>query len=147
MDTELIGRTADTFRVVIEEGKVREFARATDSHHPDHLREGDPVSPATFLISSVLWQDQRSSVMAGIVRDWSRILHGEQEFAFTGPLPRAGDVLTGQQRIDDMFTKEGRRGGTLEFTKIITEFRDRSGSVVAELTSTMILTAVAPQVE
>lgn len=144
MGTGLVGRQGTPFRVVVEEGKVREFARATGSDHPEHLREGDPVSPLTFLISSVLWQDQASSVWAGVDRDWNRILHGEQEVVFHQPPPRAGTVLTGQQRIDDVFTKQGRRGGQMEFTKVVTEFRDEAGDVVAEMSSTTIVTADAP---
>jgi hypothetical protein len=147
MGADLIGRTGTPFRVVVEEGKVREFARATDSHHPDHLRDGDPVSPLTFLISSVFWQDETSSVWAGVDRDYSRILHGEQAFTFHGPPPRAGDVLTGQQRIADVFTKEGKRGGAMEFTVVVTEFRDPDGELVVEMTSTTIVTAVAPPKE
>lgn len=147
MGTELIGRTGTPFRVVVEEGKVREFARATDSSHPDHLREGDPVSPLTFLISSVFWQDESTSVWAGIARDYNRILHGEQGFAFHGPPPRAGDVLTGQQRIADVYTKEGKRGGAMEFTEVVTEFTDAAGDLVVEMTSTTIVTSVAPAQE
>lgn len=144
MTSELIGRTGTPFRVVIEEGKVREFARATDSSHPDHLRDGDPVSPLTYLISSVFWQDESSSVWAGIERDYSRILHGEQAFTFHKPPPRAGDVLTGQQRIADVYTKEGKRGGAMEFTEVVTEFRDPDGELVVEMSSTSIVTTLAP---
>lgn len=144
MGTELIGRQGTPFRVVVEEGKVREFAHATDSEHPDHLRDGNPVSPITFLISSVLWQDEASSVWAGVDRDWNRILHGEQEVVFHQSPPRAGTELTGKQRIDDVFTKQGRRGGQMEFTKVVTEFRDTAGDLVAEMISTTIVTADAP---
>lgn len=144
MGTELIGRQGTPFRVVVEEGKVREFAHATGSEHPDHLRDGNPVSPITFLISSVLWQDEASSVWAGVDRDWNRILHGEQEVVFHQSPPRAGTELTGKQRIDDVFTKQGRRGGQMEFTKVVTEFRDTAGDLVAEMISTTIVTADAP---
>ncbi|CAN5384219.1 MaoC family dehydratase N-terminal domain-containing protein [soil metagenome] len=147
MTSELIGRTGTPFRVVVEEGKVREFARATDSTNPDHLRDDAPVSPLTFLISSVFWQDQSSSVWAGVVRDYSRILHGGQSFTFHRPPPRAGEVLTGQQRIADVYTKEGKRGGSMEFTEVVTEFRDPDGELVVEMTSTTIVTSVAPTQE
>lgn len=147
MGNDMIGRTGTPFRVVIEEGKVREFARATGSTNPDHLRDGDPVSPVTFLISSVLWQDDSSSVWTGVERDYDRILHGEQRVTFHGPPPRAGDVLTGQQRVDDVYTKEGRRGGAMEFTEVVTEFRDADGQLVAEMASTTIVTSVAPPQE
>ena len=40
---------AQPFRMMVEEGKIREFARATRSRSAEHLRPRDPVPPVTFL--------------------------------------------------------------------------------------------------
>lgn len=145
MDTSLEGRTGRPFTMVLEAGKIREFARATKSQNPayDGGVDGAPISPTTFLMASAFWQGPESSPLAGVELNWHRILHGEQEFRFTGPPPRAGDVLTGQSRIDKVFEKAGKRGGTMAFVEQVTEFRNPAGELVAEVRSTMIETSKA----
>ena len=59
--------------------------------------------------------------------DQQRGMHAEQEYVFHGPPPRAGTRLTCQSRIEDVYEKEGRRGGKLGFAVMVTEFRDESG--------------------
>jgi hydroxyacyl-ACP dehydratase HTD2-like protein with hotdog domain len=64
--------------------------------------------------------------------DPSRGLHAEQEFVFHGPPPRAGDRLVGTSRIAEIYEKTGRKGGTMTFVVMVTEFRDPDGRLVAE---------------
>jgi hypothetical protein len=73
-------------------------------------------------------------------QDRARVLHGEQEFVFHGPPPRAGTVLTGQRRISDVYVKTGKRGGEMSFMDVVTEYRDETGRLVAESRSTTIET-------
>jgi len=147
MDKSLEGNRGKPFRVVVEEGKIREFARATRSSNPAYLAEAQPpaVSPVTFLASSVFWQGPESSPWGQATLNWERILHGEQEFTFPGPPPAAGTVLVAQSRIDRIYEKEGKRGGTMTFAEVVTEYRDESGAVVAESRATVIETSQAPQ--
>jgi hypothetical protein len=146
MDTSIEGNRGKPFRVMVEEGKVREFARAVKSSNPAYVAEGQPpvTSPVTFLASSVFWQGRDSSPLAGVELNWARILHGEQEFTFPGAPPAPGTELTAEARIDRVFEKEGKRGGTMTFAEIVTEYRDGSGAVVAESRSTLIETSQAP---
>jgi hypothetical protein len=141
--TSLEGRTGEPFTMVVELGKVREFARATKSRHPAYEGgPGDtPVAPATFLASSAFWTTPASSPWAGMEMNWERVLHGEQEYVFHGEPPSAGTVLTGVSRIDRVYEKEGKRGGTMVFTDSVTEFRDAGGRLVAEARSTIIETS------
>ena len=145
MDTSLEGRTGQPFTMVVEAGKIREFARATKSQNPEYDGglAGQPVSPTTFLMSAAFWQGPEASPLAGVELNWERILHGEQEFVFFGAPPRAGDVLTGQSRIDKVYEKAGKRGGTMAFTEQVTEFRSADNRLVAELRSTTIETSKA----
>jgi len=146
MDTGLEGRSGAPFRVVVEEGKVREFARAVKSSNPAYVADGpQPTSPPTFLASSSFWQGSENSPWGDTRLNWQRILHGEQEFVFPGPPPAAGTELTAQARIDRVFEKEGKRGGTMTFVELVTEYRDSSGAVVAEARSTIIETSQAPR--
>lgn len=145
MDKSIEGKRGRPFRVVVEEGKVREFARAVKSEHPAYTADGpQATSPATFLASSAFWQGADGSPFAGVKLNWARILHGEQEFVFPGPPPAAGTELTAEARIDRVFEKEGKRGGTMTFVEVLTEYRDGSGAVVAESRSTVIETSQAP---
>ena len=146
MDKSIEGNSGKPFRMVVEEGKVREFARAVKSSNPAYLAEGQPpaTSPVTFLASSSFWQGPDSSPLQGVELNWARILHGEQEFTFPGAPPAAGTELTARARIDRVFEKEGKRGGTMTFVEVVTEYRDSSGAVVAESRSTIIETSQAP---
>ena len=53
MDASLEGNRGKPFRVVVEEGKVREFAKAVKSSNPAYVAAGpQATSPAPFLASS-----------------------------------------------------------------------------------------------
>ena len=146
MDKSIEGNRGQPFRVVVEEGKVREFARAVKSSNPAFVAEGpQATSPPTFLASSAFWQGAANSPWGDVKLNWERILHGEQEFVFPGAPPAAGTELTAEARIDRVFEKEGKRGGTMTFVEVVTEYRDGSGAVVAESRSTVIETGKAPQ--
>lgn len=143
----LLGREAAPFELHVELGKIREFAKATLSTHPEHLETERPTSPPTFLITSRCWQEGDQSVWHGVDRDLSRVLHGEQEFVFHGEPPRAGARLVGRERIENVYEKTGKRGGTMRFIVINTEFRDEAGTLVAEARMTQIITEAPPSSE
>jgi acyl dehydratase len=139
------GRRGTPFRVVVEEGKVHEFARAAKSRCAEHLRECDPVAPVTFLASAELWMRPENSAWYGVTRDPARRLHGEQEFTFHGPVPWAGTELHAQHSIGEVFTKQGRRGGTMTFTRMVTTFwTDTPERPVVEAKSLSIETSQPP---
>lgn len=135
---------ADPFEMPVEFGKIREFARATGSRHPRHYEAENAVSPPTFLMTAAFWQTAASSAWPKD-RDMRRVLHASQEFVFPKGPPAAGTRLTGQQRIEDTYTKDGKRGGTMTFTTLLTEYRDESGDVVAEVRNTLVETSKAPK--
>jgi len=56
-------------------------------------------------------------------------LHAEQHFTYHRPL-RARDVLRASSRLGERWERQGRRGGTLFFTEIITDYLDEAGKVV-----------------
>ncbi|MFJ8019369.1 MaoC family dehydratase N-terminal domain-containing protein [Streptomyces sp. NPDC096311] len=126
------------FEVPIERGKIREYAAATQSGSPAY-QERDAVVPPTFLVTSTFWTPEEARASHGF--DRKRLLHGEQEYVFHGPPPRAGDVLRASSRVADRYEKPGKRGGTMRFAVIVTEFRDEAGKLVAEQRQTLIETA------
>ena len=56
-------------------------------------------------------------------------LHAEQHYEYHRPLI-AGEVLTAEVKEGKTWTKEGRRGGTLQFSESITEYRGKDGELV-----------------
>jgi hypothetical protein len=130
------------FTVPVERGKIREFAAAMQSRNPAY-QQPDAVVPPTFLISSALWAPEGARPDTGF--DRKRLLHGEQEYVFHGPPPRAGQVLRASAYLADRYEKPGKRGGTMRFAVIVTEFRDERGELVAEQRSTLIETAKRPE--
>jgi hypothetical protein len=129
VDPHSAGTVGEPFELVVERGKIREFARATHTDHPD-FRTGASIPP-TFLTTAYHWHTAGSDVEPAAQLDPRRSLHAEQEFVFHGPPPGAGTKLIGTARIDKVYEKQSRRG-TLTFVEIVTEYRDERGELVAE---------------
>jgi hypothetical protein len=130
--------TGQAWEVIVERGKIAEFAVATESDDPAY-RGPDAIIPPTFLTTAARWAPPGVRVSVGF--DRKRLLHGEQEYIFHGVLPMAGDVLTARERIVDRFSKPGKRGGTMQFATVVTEYRGPDGTLVAEAKATFIETA------
>lgn len=138
-DGPFLGR----FEMVVERGKIREFARATGATDPVYFGE-DPPIPPTFLASAAHWQpDDVPRAHEALGMDLRRVLHGAQEFRFHGPPPRAGARLTVEMRIESVDEREGRRGGRMRLARVVTEFADETGRVVAQARGTTIETGVS----
>jgi hypothetical protein len=133
-----VGTRGTEYEVVVERGKIAEFAAAMQSQNPAYAGPG-AIVPPTFLISSSLWAPEGAAVDVGF--DRRRLLHGEQEFTFHGPPPRAGQTLTVSDQIVDRYEKAGKKGGLMRFAVVITEYRGEDGTLVAEARKTLIETA------
>jgi hypothetical protein len=126
------------YEVVVERGKIQEFAAAMQCDDPAY-RGPHAIAPPTFLTSAALWAPEGARVDVGF--DRKRLLHGQQEYVFHGPPPRAGQVLRVVERIEDRYEKAGKRGGRMRFAVVVTEYRAEDGTLVAEGRSTLIETA------
>jgi len=133
-----------SYEIPLEAGKIREFARATQSRD-DHYQGAEAIITPTFLTTARnTWQPAEDNPLAGIELDLRRVLHAEEEFRFHGRVPSAGETLTVTGRIGEEWTKEGRRGGTMRFITTVNEFRDAAGVLVAEQITTLVETGKAP---
>ena len=65
-------------------------------------------------------------------------VHGAQWFTYDAPIC-AGDTISGQQSIKEIFTK---KGGALVFIMIETPLKNQNGEPVATLGSTIVLRRV-----
>jgi hypothetical protein len=145
VNKDAVGEKGDPFDLTVERGKIREFARATKSENPEYVDDTAPVSEPTFLVTSAFWSPPGAMRWGSLKLDMRRVLDGGREFVFHGPPPKAGTKLTAQTRVDDIYEKEGKRGGTMTFVQTVQEFRDEAGNLVAEMRSTAIETGKPPK--
>lgn len=141
-------------RMPVELGKVREYALATGAGRPEYLATDTPPVPPTFLSTVVYWE-RLTDVFAtpeavaaltesGIEADVRRLLSLEQEYLYTGPLPRAGDVLDTRLRFDGITAKQGRRGGGMLLVRFAVEFHGPHGVRAECRYTSAYLTGAAP---
>jgi len=129
----------------VERGKIREFARAIKDDNPiyfdaDYAKQqaGGIVPPPTFTMTQAFWDDAGNRIDLGL--DMRRVLHGTQEFEYVRPV-HAGDTLTGQGKISEVYKKPGKRGGEMTFVVMETEYKNQRGEVALYSRSTIIETA------
>jgi hypothetical protein len=140
-DSRADGSAGRPWELIVERGKIAEFADAMLCDDPAY-RGPDAIIPPTFLTTGGRWAPAGVRVDVGF--DRKRLLHGEQEYTFHCAPPAAGDVLTARERIVERFSKPGKRGGTMRFATVVTEYRNAEGALVAEAKATFIETAAKP---
>ena len=137
IDRRHIGHALPPFQVAVESGRLRFFAKATGQQDPVYLdataaraagHPGLPVPP-TFLFCLEMESPNPSAIRDLLGIDYRRILHGEQGFTYHA-MAHAGDTLTFQQRIEDIYDK---KGGALEFVVRNTRVSNQRDELVAEL--------------
>ena len=135
MDKSVAGKSFAPYEFRVERGKIKEFADFDRRRQPDYR---DPVvaaqagfagipAPPT-LLRTFLYETSESRSALG-VKDWSYIVHGEQEFEYLAPVV-AGDVLTARDRIVSITEKDSKRAGTLQIGVIETVFKNQRGETV-----------------
>jgi hypothetical protein len=126
------------YSMPVEAGKVREFAKATFAYSKSEAGTGTVITPTFLNVADFLWAPRRSNPIHRLGFDINRQLHGEIEFVFHGTPPMVGDELTVQTRVERTYEKAGKRGGTMRFAVLLTEFRGPDGRLVAEERSTVL---------
>ncbi len=129
-----VGKIYPPFTVRVEHGKIREFAEALRDDNPLYRDEevarrspfGSIIAPPT-LSRNFWWEGTQGQEDLGY--DPRYRIHGEQEFEYLQPI-RAGDVLTGQVKIAQMYEKPGKRGGKMTFAVVETTYKNTKGETV-----------------
>jgi acyl dehydratase len=145
MDLSAAGKSFPPYEFHVERGKIREFADAIgdpnpiyrDPHYAAQSRFGGILAPPT-LLRTFLYEPPAAAA-ALQVKDWSYIVHGEQEFEYLAPV-LAGDVLTAQDHIVSITEKESRRAGKLQIAVIETVFHNQRGEKVQIARRTLVET-------
>jgi len=143
VDKRAEGAAGVPFPIAVERGKIAEFARSIGAEHPDHGLAEAAVIPPTFLTTMFHWERgaQDADPWPLVAMSKQRGMHASQEYVFFGEPPRAGDLLTATSRIERIWDKQGRRGGTLTFVDMVTDYRNEAGELVAQAR----MTAVEPE--
>ena len=137
IDKRFIGHVMPTFSAVVEAGRLRFFAKATGQTDPLYSDEaaaraaghpGLPVPP-TFLFCLEMESPDPAAIRNLLGMDYRSLLHGEQGFVYHA-MAYAGDTLTFEQRIEDIYDK---KGGALEFVVRTTRVTNQHQQLVAEL--------------
>jgi acyl dehydratase len=137
IDRRHIGQTLPPFRVDVEKGRLRFFAKATGQTDPVYIDEaaardaGHPSLPVppTFLFCLEMESPNPAAIRELLGMDYRSLLHGEQGFTYHA-MAYAGDTLRFQQRIDDIYDK---KNGALEFVVRKTRVSNQRDELVAEL--------------
>ncbi|MFM9877770.1 MAG: MaoC family dehydratase N-terminal domain-containing protein [Rhodoglobus sp.] len=142
VNPDLVGRDfAPVSPYLVGREKVREFARAVFATSPlnydvaaaSAAGYADVVAPPTFAV--VLQEATLAQLLAeedaGI--DFSRVVHGEQRFAYTRPIV-AGDELTATLSVTSVKTLGGNAMVTAESVIV-----DPEGAHVVTAVSTLVV--------
>ena len=137
IDRRYIGHTMAPFSVPVEAGRLRFFAKATGQTDPVYTDTAaardaghrDLPVPPTFLFCLEMESPNPAAIRELLGMDYRSLLHGEQGFTYHA-MAHAGDTLTFEQRIDDIYDK---KNGALEFVVRKTRVTNQRQELVAEL--------------
>jgi acyl dehydratase len=104
----------------------RDLEAARAAGYPEQL------APPTFVTKMQIMTSGQVVVDQDLGLDYSRVVHGEQEYEWVRPV-LVGDVLTAFPRIADIFAKKSN-----EYLVIEAEIRDAGGTTVAVGRTTLI---------
>lgn len=143
VDPSVIGTALPPTELTIDSGRLRFFAKAigetdpifTDVEAAKAAGHPDLPAPPTFLFSVELERPDPFDWVSNLGIDLRHVLHGEQRFDYHRPA-YAGDVVTAQPRIVDVYSK---KAGALEFVVKDTAIVRADGCVLADLKSVLVV--------
>ena len=131
LNRDLIGREYGPVEFDVERDRIVQFADAIGDDD-ERYRTDVPIAPPTFPTVLQIATGGQIVLDPELGLDYSRVVHGEQEYVIERPL-RAGDHLVATPRIADIYSK-----GPNEFLVTETVIRDANGDVVVTGLSTLI---------
>lgn len=139
--------------LVVEEGKVKEFARSIKSKDPVHYssesskKAGLERIPAPLTFTRVSYfprhrPDNNEIWLPEIFNlkfDPRYMVHGEQSYEYNRPV-YVGEVLHGSSKLTDVYQRENDQGNTLTFAIIETKYFNEENKNLITVKSTYIET-------
>jgi acyl dehydratase len=138
---ELKGKTYPPFEYEVGREKIREYARAVGEedaiyHDPDVARAAgfrNVVAPPMFCVVYSAGAMGPAILDPELAINLMMMVHGEQEFAWGEPVV-AGDVITTETQVKDLYEKDGRQFYVWE-----SESKNQDGETVVKGTWTNIV--------
>lgn len=124
LNRALVGRVYPAVTFALDGEHVRRFAHA--------VGQEDDFAPPTFATAPELVGLSQVVGDPELGLDFTRVVHGGQEYEWRRPLP-VGDVLTVIPRITDILVKGGH-----EFLVIESDMRDAEGELVVLARMTVV---------
>ena len=143
LDRSYIGKSFPPHSVEIEKGQLRFFAKAVGETNPIYTDEdaakaagySSLPAPPTFGLSMNLAVPDPFAKYIKMGVDLGRVLHGEQQFEYLGPIC-AGDTITLNGTIKDIYDK---KGGALEFLIEQVTMTNQHGVMVGRMVVTTVV--------
>jgi len=143
IDKSIIGKEYPPFTVELEKRWVRSFAEAIGDTNPVYFDESAAAAagyrslpaPPTFPFAMIMDRNQSFMILDELGIDKRRAMHAEQSFAYHADLC-AGDVITGLQKVIDVYDK---KNGALEFLVTETRLQNQRGEHVCDLRTTVVV--------
>jgi acyl dehydratase len=149
MDYSKVGQESAPFTMPAEWSKIREFAVATlnedpiyfDPEYAKKTKFGGVPAPPTWCVNMLFWSTPESHIDLGMTASWEGkgglLLHAQTEWIYLKPI-LAGDTLTVKTKVADMYEKQGKRGGKLEFAVTEHIFVNQHGEECVKYLSTVV---------
>ena len=117
--------------------RIRNYAKATDDMKPEFLEKDDHKLVAPLEFTSVYWISSFAHlsklVEDGIIKDFSRLLHGGQRYEFLKPV-KPGDKLELQVQIKEIYVKSN-----MLFLVFSIPVKNQNNELVSKLSTTFIV--------
>ena len=142
IDEKYIGHVLPSHSALVELGRLQFFAKAIGQTDPIYTdiaaaqAAGHPSLPVppTFLFCLEMASPDPSYMRNLLGIDLKRLLHGEEGFTYHH-MAYAGDTLTFEPRIDDIYDK---KNGALDFVIRTTRVTNQHGEHVADLRAVIV---------
>ena len=143
LDRSLMNKKYPPLTFDVEKQRLRFFAIATGQKDPVYFDEsfakqkGHPslLAPPTFLTTVGNEQDNPLQYIADLSIDIGKILHAGQLYKYHQPI-YAGDIITMESQIVDMYDK---KNGALQFVEFESIYTNQDNVIVAESLSTLVV--------
>ncbi len=142
-DKSYIGKEYEPFIVMVERGRVAQFANAIGEKNTVHFDKiaarkagyRDVLAPLTFAVAITMDAGQSFNVLEDMNIPKTKAVHGEQGFTYHREIC-AGDIITGQQKIVDVYDK---KNGALWFIVTATKLINQDDRHVADLHAVIVV--------
>lgn len=143
IDKSIVGKEYPPFTVAVEKRWVRGFAESIGDANPIYSDEAAAKAagyrslpaPPSFPFAIMMEAGQSFMILDELGIDKRRAMHAEQSFTYHGDIC-AGDVLTGRQKVVDVYDK---KNGALEFLVTETRLDNQKGDPVCDLRTTVVV--------